>query len=78
MMPAAREADLTGPRIAFALPSFPEEDLEAFGPFPQDDHHRGRGFRLQLRLGEFEGQEELTQPFDRRLAHGEMATLPRY
>ena len=77
VMPAAREADLTGPRVALALSTFAEEDLETFGAFPQDDHHRGRGFRLQLGLREFERQEELAQPFDRRLAHGEMATVRR-
>jgi len=77
VMPAAREADLTGPRVALALSTFAEEDLETFGAFPQDDHHRGRGFRLQLGFREFERQEELAQPFDRRLAHGEMATLRR-
>src|SRR5438552_17466478 len=78
VMSPAREADLTGPRIAFALPSFPDEDLEAFGPFPQDDHHRGRGVRPHLRLGQFRVRGELTQPVDRRLAQGDMATLPRH
>src|SRR5207237_7787211 len=47
VMPAARQADLTGPRVALALSTFAEEDLETFGAFPQDDHHRGRGFRLR-------------------------------
>src|SRR5437660_12041368 len=77
VMPAAREADLTRPRVALALSTFAEEDLETFGAFPQDDHHRGRGLGLQLGLREFGGQEELAQPFDGRLALRDTATPRR-
>src|SRR5436189_46427 len=67
VMPAAREADLTGPRVALALSTFAEEDLETFGAFPQDDHHRGRGFLLLIIRDPIGGMLfEVTQRIDSR------------
>ena len=64
MVPPAGEANLPGPRIALAFPPLAEEDLEAALSATQDDHHGGRGLRLQLRLRQLEREQELPQPLD--------------
>src|SRR5712691_2715351 len=78
-MAAPGKADLTGPRVAFAFRPLPEKDLEASRTVAKDDHHRGGRFRLQLRFGELEGQQELPQAFEGGFGHPDAVyAVPRY
>src|SRR6266704_3260095 len=78
-MASAREADLPGPRIAFAFRPLAQEDVETSWTILKDGHH-GRGrLRLQLRLRELEGEQELPQAFEGSFRHPSAAyALPEY
>src|SRR5438445_9859164 len=67
--PAAGQADLPGPWIALSLRALPQKDLKISGSILEKDHHRGGRLRLQLRLRELEGEEELAEPLEGRFGH---------